>query len=311
MPAWDVLGFGVVAVDDLVYVEHYLAADSKAPVLEERRDGGGLAGTALVAAARLGATTAWAGNLGDDELSLFTLREFEREGVDCSLVRRVPGARPVHSTVVVDRSNGQRTIMYYNAGVVPPRLEDFAAAVPRCRVLFIDSTVPAFALDVTELAHRCGVPVVVDMERIADERTIRLAHEVDHLIVGVAMGERLTGKSDPAAMVQALRSPQQAACVVTVGPDGCWYATRESGGTILHRPAYRVQAVDTTGCGDVFHGAYAAGIARGDSVEQAIKVATATAGLKATRPGGRSGIPNRLTVEQFMQQQDTGAPYAP
>lgn len=308
MPQWDVLGFGVVAVDDLVYVEHYPESDSKAPVLEERRDGGGLAGTALVAAARLGATTAWAGNLGDDELSLFTLREFEREGVDCSLVRRVPGARPVHSTVVVDRSNGKRTIMYYNAGVIPPRLEDLAGTVPRCRVLFIDSTVPGFALDVTDLAHRCGVPVVADIERIADERTIRLAHEVDHLILGVAMAEQLTGKSDPAAMVHALHLPQQAACVVTVGPDGCWYATRETGDHVYHMPAYHVQAVDTTGCGDVFHGAYAASIARGDSIVRAIAVATATAGLKATRPGGRSGIPDRPTVERFMQEHEQDSP---
>jgi sugar/nucleoside kinase (ribokinase family) len=284
-------------------VERYPASDSKAPVLEERRDGGGLAGTALVAAARLGASAAWAGHLGDDELSQFTRREFEREGVDCSLVKRTPGARPVHSTIVVERSSGKRTIMFYNAGVVPPRLEDFASAVPQGRVLFLDSTLPDFALDATGLAHQYGIPVVIDIERIADERTMRLAHAVDHAILGVEMGRRMTGKSDPADMVRALHSSRQAACVVTAGPEGCWYATSETGERVLHMPAYRVHAVDTTGCGDVFHGAYAASIARGETIERAIRVATATAGLKATRPGGRSGIPDRATVERFIREQ--------
>jgi sulfofructose kinase len=88
--------------------------------------------------------------------------------------------------------------------------------------------------------------------------------------------------------------------VVTAGEQGCWYAERD--GPVRHFPAYRVQVVDTTGCGDVFHGAYAACIARGESVERAIQVATATAGIKATHRGGRSGIPTRAAVEEFLQE---------
>ena len=297
---WDVLGFGVVAVDDIVYVDAYPPSDSKAPVVAEKRDGGGLAGTALVAAARLGARTAYGGILGDDDLSRFTLAEFEREGVDCSLVVRQPGARPVHSIIIVDRSNGHRTILY--SGVMtPPPLQDVAQAIAQSRVLFVDSTIAAWALDALRLAHEHGVAVVADLERRPGQVVSDLGAAVDHLILGSAFASQMTGKSEPADMVRSLRTPAHAACVVTTGGDGCWYATRASD-EIRHLPAFKVQAVDTTGCGDVFHGAYAASIARGEPIERALTVATATAGLKATRPGGRNGIPDRAEVEQFLRQ---------
>jgi sugar/nucleoside kinase (ribokinase family) len=91
---WDVLGFGVVAVDDLVYVDRYPQPGTKVPIRKQRREGGGLAGTALVAASRLGAAAAYCGVLGDDELSRFTIQELEREGVDCAPILRRAEAGP-------------------------------------------------------------------------------------------------------------------------------------------------------------------------------------------------------------------------
>jgi sulfofructose kinase len=133
MPDWDILGIGAVAVDDLVYVDSYPVPDSKVTVSGEQREGGGLAGTAMVAATRLGARAAFAGVLGDDDLSRYTIAELEREGVDCSPVRRQPGARPHHSTIIVDLSTGQRTILCTRAGVTPPTEADVTAQlVARC-----------------------------------------------------------------------------------------------------------------------------------------------------------------------------------
>jgi sulfofructose kinase len=103
--------------------------------------------------------------------------------------------------------------------------------------------------------------------------------------------------------VRALRSPAHTACVVTAGERGCWYMSRETGDAVRHQPACRVQVVDTTGCGDVFHGAYAAAIVRGENVPRAITVATAAAGLKATQPGGRRGIPDWEAVARVIQEQ--------
>jgi sugar/nucleoside kinase (ribokinase family) len=299
---WDVLGFGAVAVDDLLYVDQYPAPDSKVPVVEERRAGGGLAGTALVAAARLGARAAYCGVLGDDELSQFTIQELEREGVNCTPVLRHEGARPIHSRIIVERSTAQRSILFSMAGVTPRRPEEMSEElIASCRVLFVDHTVIEGGLRAIELAHVHGIPVVGDIERDAGPRLPELMRQIDHLIVGVQFARRATGAADPPAMVRVLSSAGRACAVVTLGDHGCYYAER--GGEVQHFPAFKVQVVDTTGCGDVFHGAYAACIARGEEVRTAIRVATAAAGIKATRPGGRAGIPDRAAVERFLSRE--------
>jgi sulfofructose kinase len=110
----------------------------------------------------------------------------------------------------------------------------------------------------------------------------------------------LTGQNDPAAAAKKLWTPERRAVVVTCGREGCWYVGREQPDVALHQPALKVEAVDTTGCGDVFHGAYAAAVVHGFDLPTAIRFAAVAAGLKATCRGGQAGIPNRLTVESRM-----------
>ncbi|MCZ7542934.1 MAG: PfkB family carbohydrate kinase [Anaerolineae bacterium] len=301
MTLWDVLGLGAVAVDDLFYVDHHPAPDTKVPLRDFKRQGGGLAGTALVAAARLGAKAAYCGVLGDDELSQFSLREFEREGVDCTPVLRRPEARAVYSAIIVDQSTGQRCILYSHAGVMAPLPEQITPAlVTACRVLFVDSTVAVLGARAAEIARRHNIPVVGDVETHAGPDLPDLLRQIDHLILGDSAAQQLTGEADPAAAAQALSRRNGAWCVVTVGDRGCWYAAR--GEPARHVPALRVEAVDTTGCGDVFHGAYAAALAQGEHVSRAVQVATVAAGIKATRHGGRAGIPDRATVARYMRE---------
>jgi len=302
--AWDVLGFGAVAVDDLVYVDHYPVPGSKLAIQARRREGGGLAGTALVAAARLGASAAYCGVLGDDELSSFTLEELAREGVDCSPVLRRAGARPFHSLVIVDRSTAGRTILYTADGVSQPGAEEITRElIANCRVLFLDHTVAQAGPRAAELAHRHGIPVVGDIEREIGPGLPELMRGIDHLIVGTDLAERLSGENEPAAMLRALSGEARACCVVTAGERGCWY--QERGGKVRHVTAFKVQVADTTGCGDVFHGAYAACLAQGESVDMAVRIATAAAGIKATQPGGRSGIPDRAAIDRFLEERTT------
>jgi sulfofructose kinase len=300
-PRWDVLGLGAVAVDDLVYVDEYPALDSKAPVQAFRREGGGLAGTALVAATRLGARAAYCGMLGDEELSRFTLAELEREGVDCSPVRSHPDARPFHSVIIVKRPTGQRSILFGGMGVMQVPAEHITdALISDCRVLFVDWTVVESGIQAAELAHRHAIPVVADIEPNTHPHLDELVRQADHLIVGVEMAGQLTHETDPARAVLVLASDGRACSVVTDGKRGCWYAER--GGPVEHVPALDVEVVDTTGCGDVFHGAYAACLARGESTAQAMRVATIAAGIKATRHGGRAGIPDRAAVDQILRR---------
>jgi sulfofructose kinase len=299
---WDVLGFGAVTVDDLVYVDRYPYPDMKVVVLDQQRQGGGLVGTALVAASRLGARTAYAGILGDDDLSHYTLDELMREGVDCSPVLHRPEARPIHSIIIVDPT-GQRSILPSFVGVQwRSRAEIPEALIASSRVLFVDHHAVEGSLRAIEIAHAHSIPVVADIERESEPGVLQMLSTVDHLIVGIGFAHQRTGLSDPAQAAQAL-SEGRACAVVTAGEQGCWYVTREQPDHATHQPAFRVEVVDTTGCGDVFHGAYAAMLAQGEPIDQIIQIATATAAMKATRPGGRAGIPNRTAVTRFIRNE--------
>jgi ribokinase len=297
MQDWDVLGFGAVTVDDLIYVDEYPVANSKARVRERRREGGGLCGTALVAAARLGACVAYAGVLGNDELSNFTREQLQNEGVDCSPLISQPQARPRYSTILIERAHGTRTVLADDvgwtelpAGHITPEL------VTRAKVLFIDHTVPHSGLSAAILARRHMIPVVADIERLNVPRIDELLAVVDHLVVGIQCGRQITGKESPAEMAQVLSQTREVA-VVTNGEHGCWFASH---GQVDHQAAFEVEVVDTTGCGDVFHGVYAAGLARGDTLAERVRLAAACAALKATHGGGRTGIPTREQLERFM-----------
>ncbi len=299
MHTYDVLGLGAVAVDDILYVDEFPQPDGKTHVKAKARAGGGLAGTALVAAARLGVRAGYCGVLDADDLSAYTLAELAREGVDCAPVQRQAGARPYHSVIIVNRTSPQRCILYSNADVVVPTAADLPdSLITASKVLFVDHTVAAAAIRAAAVARQHGIPIVGDIEETDFPEREAFLNSVDHLILNQEMAGRLTGVPDAAGSAAALLRPSGAAVVVTEGAAGSWYVT--PGQAPQHVPAMKVQVVDTTGCGDVFHGAYAACLAWGGDVHSAVQVATVAAGLKARSSGGRAGIPGRAEVEQHL-----------
>ena len=124
---------------------------------------------------------------------------------------------------------------------------------------------------------------------------------VNHLIVPISWARRCTNRSNPGEAAEALWNCRRQAVVVTCGADGCSVRRRRGFASgARHQPAYRVEAIDTTGCGDVFHGAYAAALVRGLDIPTAIRFASVAAGLKAASPGGQAGIPTLAAVEGRM-----------
>ena len=296
---YDVLGLGAVAVDDLLYVDEFPQPDGKTQVQAKARAGGGLAGTALVAVARLGLRAAYSGVLDDDELSVYSLTELEREGVDCGLVAKRAGARPYHSIIVINRLQPQRCIFFSNANVTAPTPEDLPeSAIAAAKVLFVDHTVAGAAVRAAGIARRHGRPVVGDIEQAEFAEREAFLEGINHLILNQEMAAKLTGLADPAASAAALLRPGGAAVVVTHGAAGSWFVT--PGQPVRQQPAIQVEVVDTNGCGDVFHGAYAACLAWGGDVPTAVRVAAVAAGLKARKSGGRPGIPSRAEVEERL-----------
>jgi ribokinase len=148
-------------------------------------------------------------------------------------------------------------------------------------------------------ARRAGIPVVADFERVASPQFTILLELVDHLVVSREFAESLTGGLGPPEVLRALWNPGRATVVVTCGAEGAWYLTRD--GEPVHQQAFRVDAVDTTGCGDVFHGAYAAALAREVGIAERIRFASAAGALKACSAGGQAGIPNKAAVDGFLK----------
>jgi sulfofructose kinase len=301
---WDIIGIGALAVDDLIYLDHYPQLNEKMAITTKQRQGGGLTATALVAAARQGSKSAYCGRLGDDELSLYSLQEFQREGVDISPVQHWDGANPYHAIILVDIPSASRVILFNSQGVQEPDssvvTEDLIIGT---RILFIDYTAYNAGLLAASFAHAHGIPVIADIESAILPDLNSFLSAIDHLIVGIDTARAITHQLTTESMAQALSNPQRAASVVTDGVNGCWYS--EYGGPVYHFPAYKVTVVDTTGCGDVFHGAYAAAMARGENVRRSIQIASASAAIKAQCCGGRDGIPDLPTVENFIKEYES------
>jgi sulfofructose kinase len=301
--SFDILGLGCVAIDDLLYVPAYPPTDAKVQVRRRERQCGGLTATALVTAARLGATCVYAGILGDDQLSQYVVDRLAQEGVDTRFVRRLPGAQPIYSIVIVDEARQTRTIFYDLENVLGAQ-EDWpdADVIRSARVLFVDHFGVEGMSRAARVAQEAGIPVVADFESDLKPGFPELLALVDHLIISQEFAEKLTGESRPEAALERLWAQRQAV-IVTCGAEGCWYLSAEEPEALYRRAAYPVEVVDTTGCGDVFHGAYACMLARGLNMDERVRFASAAAALKATQRGGQTGIPTCAAVEAFLKEQ--------
>ena len=301
---FDVLGLGCVTIDEFLYVPRFPKTDEKMQVNQRGRQCGGLTATALVAASRLGARCQFAGTLGDNELSQFVLDQLNQEGVGVTHVFRKADAQPIHAVIIVDESDQSRTILYDNSSSLGSQDEWPAEEVIRAtRVLFVDHYGVEGMVRAARIARDVHIPVVADFERLDFPGFPKLLELVDHLVLSSSFASKLTGRTDPAVMAKELWSNDRTAVIITCGDQGCWHLDSASDEP-QHTAAYQVNSVDTTGCGDVFHGAYASALARRLDLHDRIHFASAAAAMKATRRGGQTGIPSRVEVERFIEERD-------
>ncbi len=300
---WDVLGIGTAAVDDLLFVDHFPLPNSKIGIEKWSRQGGGQTATGVTAAARQGARAAFCCRLGFDDLSTYTIAALEKEGVDCSPCIRDEAGSPYHSIIIVDLSTHTRTILHDVGNICPPAEGITSELIQRAKVLLLDDNSLQAGIKAAGFAKSLKIPVVADVEIDPPPEARDLLPLVDHLIINAEFGEVLCGSKSCAEMASVLSTAPHASCVITDGERGCWFS--EHGSPARHIPGYKVNVVDTTGCGDVFHGAFAAAISRGEDVHQAAVIANASAAIKATQPGGRMGIPTLPEVQAFLRNNPT------
>jgi ribokinase len=296
---FDVLGIGCTAVDERLYVSEFPSPDGKARILRREKSLGGLTAIALVAAARMGARAAFAGRLGSDELSNYVECALEQCGVATGDVVRCANARPGRSTILIDESVGTRAVLSEVLGLRgadearPP-----ADLVQQSRVLYVDGHGVSGSIRAARIARESGRPVVGDFERTQEGDFETLLGLVDHLIVPAEFAAAWTGCDDLAVAASALLDPGRSAVVVTRGSHGGCYCV--AGQRPRPYSALGVEARDTTGCGDVFHGVYAAGLAFGWDIETRIRYAAAAAALKAAAGSGPQAVPERARIEESI-----------
>jgi sugar/nucleoside kinase (ribokinase family) len=299
----EILGLGCVALDETLAVEAFPTEDAKIAVGGRSVRLGGITASALAAAAKLGMTCGFAGTLGHGDASRRVLDEFARAGVDTSLVRRQAGAEPIRATIIVSRRTGSRTVFYDLTGAVgattdwPPE-----EAIRSASVLLIDHFGMEGMLRAAKIAADAGVPVVATFERHERPEFAELLALVDHLIVGSDFAHDVTGAAAPANAVQRLWSPRRQAVVVTCGAGGCWFRAACGPHEPQHVPAIPVEARDTTGCGDVFRGAYAAALLHFYSAPTLtwVRYAAAAAARSAAAITPEDRFPARSAVEDLF-----------
>ncbi len=303
-PNFDILGLGAVTIDHLLYVDEYPAPDTKHQVRGHQRQLGGLTAIALVAAARFGAKCGYAGALGPDPLSDEAIQAMSRYGIDLSHRVLRDDARPIDATIVVTSRPPTRTILFdasHFNGADPegPAPEIIGST----RVLFVDHLGAEGTIRAARIARAARIPVVADYESDAAPGFPEMLALADHLILSQHFAARITQETDPAAIARQLWATDRQAVVITCGTAGAWYVDRansEAG----YQPAFQVEAIDSTGCGDVFHGVYAALLARGADIAARVRFAAAAAALKASSSvSGPAGVPARADIEAFLNER--------
>lgn len=289
---------GMATTDFIATVPHLPRADEVFELQDLQVMGGGPAATAAVAFARLGGEALFAGAVGTDATSDALVAELDAYGVATSLTQRQPDVHAPRSVILVEAGSGKRSIMYSRGTATEPQMSDgLAAAITSAGALHLDGYHIGLALAAAGLARKHGIPVSFDGG--AGDRWPRLEELlplVDWLVVARAFAERETGESDP---VRAARKLDAETAVVTDGSNGAWYRAGSHEG---HVPAFRVPVVDTTGAGDVFHGAFVHARLAGHDLPEAVRFASATAAIKCGSSGGRPGIPDLPAVNALLGQ---------
>lgn len=298
----DIVGFGAATLDTMIEVERFPRSGEKERYLTRKYYGGGLTATALVAASKLGASCWYGGALGQNDVSLKVRTLMEDYGVNA--VRQTvypPEAEPISATVYLERTTGERTIFWSNAMCPPPVIDDEARQIAfGAKCLFIDRHFSAEMLSFYQEVRSRNIPIVGDFEALETDIEQHAMELVDHLILPIAFARTLTRKECREEVVAELLDDFNCTVVVvTDGENGAWFAEKTDS-NVKYQPAFQVDVCDTTGCGDVFHGAYAAALIFGWDVEQRIRFASAAAALTATKKGGQNGSPTREELDRFL-----------
>ncbi len=300
----DFVGLGLTTVDVLLRLSQMPTWEQGSALQDLCIDGGGMVGTAMVAAARLGARAGYIGTCGNDEIAALKLQYLTRYGVDASHV--IARTQPESQVVIVhiQSETGERVFTTKPDPASWLKAEELDRSyITSASFLLLDGFHYEAALQAARWMQAAGKTVVLDAGKTSGPIDVHMATLVqicDVLICGSGFGPTLSGIADLQEAGNALLELGPDLVVQTEGEGGCFTTTR---GEHFHTPAYPVNVVDTTGAGDVFHGAYLYGMLQGWDNQRVACFASAAAALKCAHIGGRVGIPALKEVEALLAQQ--------
>ena len=294
---WDVVGIGESSVDEVYRLPSAPGPNVKVPISSRQIRYGGQVATTLATCASFGLRPTLVGTLGEDDHAAGLRDTLERRGVNTThlIPRR---ARHRHALILVDERTGDRTVLWERDARLSLEVSD----VPRdlvsgARLLHVDDLDADAAIEAASVARAAGIPVTSDIDRVTDQ-TEALIAAVTIPIFAEHVPTRLTGEADSERALRKLRGSHAGMLCVTLGARG----SRLLEGNQLYRvPAPRVAALDATGAGDVFRGAFICALLRGDRPAEILRFANAAAALSCTSEGALDSVPTLSEVEEFLR----------
>lgn len=295
-----IVGIGACVFDTLFNIPTYPEEDTKMRAVASKRAGGGPVATGLVAASKLSESAAYIGVLADDNGGAFLLRDFEKYGVDTSHVEIKSGYRSFSSVLWLCADRGTRTCVFDKGDLPQLTLSDAQKdAVKSAQILMVDGNEMEAAKAAAAVAKESGVKVLYDcgglyagVEGVLSLTDIMIPSEE------FAMGH--TGEKnarDAAKKLYETYRPE--VVVVTRGKEG---GVMYDGEGFTDYPVYPANVVDSNGAGDVFHGAFAAGVVKGYSYLKCCHFASAVSAIKCEGVGARESAPDLETVKKYMKE---------
>ncbi len=284
---FDVVGMGLNAVDHICIIPRFPRYEEKLRMLDFKKTPGGQVASALTACARWGLKAKYIGKVGGEELGAFSLASLKEAGVDTRDVTIVQGVMNQFAFILVDASTGERTIIWKRDEALQVEPEQVPlTAVKSGRFLLLDGHDSEAAAVAAREAGKAGVEVVVDAETVKPG-TADLIEASDYVVCSREFPERFTGEARLEDALPKIRARGPACVVATLGRDGA-IALSDRGFTEAR--GFKVNCIDSTGAGDVFHGAFIYGLAMEWNLERILDFSNAAAAINCTAVGARGGI---------------------
>ena len=296
-----IVGIGANVYDTLITTPFYPTEDTKLRATGVKECGGGPCGTGLVAASKLGASAAYIGALAKDSGGEFLLADMKRFGISTDFVDMVEGKSSFSSYIILSEESTSRTCVFNKSNLPDFEIDkNRADAIRNAKVLMVDGNELENAIEGAKIAKESGTKVLYDAGGLYDN-VDKLLPFADILIPSEEFALGHTGaKTAEEAAKRLFDTYSPEIIVITQGVKG---GIIYDGNEVKSYPSFEVNAIDSNGAGDVFHGAFAFSVSVGYNYYESCVFSSAVSALKCTKLGARDGVPSFDETIEFLKER--------